>query len=108
MREKHEQELVTLHEKLKNAQKNLQEKNVEINEIRSQLELVCKGHEKVIFERTETINHLNAKLHDCQQNYAYLLTKSSLESSNQIEIKQQLTNMTQDKEKLESKCQELQ
>ncbi|CAM4901377.1 unnamed protein product [Rotaria socialis] len=108
MREKHEQELVTLDEKLQNAQKNLQEKNVEINEIRSQLELVCKGNEKVIFERAETINQLNAKLHDCQQNYADLLTKSSLESSNQIEIKQQLTNMTQDKEKLEYKCQELQ
>jgi len=56
----------------------------------------------------ETINHLNEQLHDCQRKYTDLLTKTSLETINQIEIKRQLTHITEDKEKLESKCQELQ
>jgi hypothetical protein len=56
----------------------------------------------------QTMNHLNEQLHDCQQKYSDLLTTTSLDSLNQTDIKRQLTHMTEDKEKLESKCQELQ
>jgi hypothetical protein len=48
----------------------------------------------------ETINHLNEQLHECQQQYTDLL--------NQTEIKRELTCMTEDKEKLECTCRELQ
>ncbi len=56
----------------------------------------------------QTMNHLNEQLHDCQRKYSDLLTTTSLDSLNQTDIKRQLTHMTEDKEKLESKCQELQ
>ncbi len=56
----------------------------------------------------ETINHLNEQLHDSQRKYNDLLTSTSVESINHTEIKRQLTHMNEDKEKLESKCQELQ
>ncbi|CAF4544998.1 unnamed protein product, partial [Rotaria sp. Silwood2] len=107
-REKHEQEIISLNEKLQNIQMNLQEKNVETDELRIQLEITYKNNEKATLERIETINHLNEQLHDCERKYSDLLTTSSLESSNQIETKRQLTTMTEDKEKLEHKCQELQ
>ena len=56
----------------------------------------------------EEINHLNEQLYECQRKYTELLITISLDSYNQTEIKQQLTNMTEDKEKLEYRCQELQ
>jgi hypothetical protein len=56
----------------------------------------------------EIINHLNEQLHDSQRKYTDLLTSNSVESINHTEIKRQLTHMNEDKEKLESKCQELQ
>jgi hypothetical protein len=56
----------------------------------------------------EIINHLNEQLHDFQRKYTDLLTSNSVESINHTEIKRQLTHMNEDKEKLESKCQELQ
>ncbi len=46
-------------------------------------------------------------MHDSQRKYTDLLTTNSLESLHQTEIKQQLIHMTNDKEKLETKCQEL-
>ena len=61
-----------------------------------------------IFERMETISHLNEQLHECQQKYTDLLTTTSLESFNQTEIQRQFTHMTKDKEKLEYTCRELQ
>lgn len=61
-----------------------------------------------MFERIETINHLNEQLHDYQRKYTDLLTTTSLESLNHTELKRKLTHMTEDKTKLESKCQELQ
>ncbi|CAF0906801.1 unnamed protein product [Rotaria sordida] len=67
IREKYEQEIISLNEKLQNIQQNLQEKNVEINELRIQLEVIYKNNEKALSERIETINHLNEQLHDCQQ-----------------------------------------
>lgn len=63
---------------------------------------------QTIFERIETINHLNEQLHDCQRKYSDLLTTTSLDSLDQTDIKRQLTRMTEDKEKLEAKCQGLQ
>jgi hypothetical protein len=50
----------------------------------------------------ETINHLNQQLHDCQKQYSDLLTNKSNDTFHQ------LTRMTEDKEKLEHTCQELQ
>jgi hypothetical protein len=50
----------------------------------------------------ETINHLNQQLHDCQKQYSDLLTNKSNDTF------QQLTRMTEDKEKLEHTCKELQ
>ena len=50
----------------------------------------------------ETINHLNQQLHDCQKQYSDLITNKSNETF------QQLTRMTEDKEKLEQTCEELQ
>jgi hypothetical protein len=56
----------------------------------------------------ETISHLNQQLHDCQRQYTDVLTNKSMDSFNQTEIKRQFTRMTEDKEKLEHTCQELQ
>jgi hypothetical protein len=56
----------------------------------------------------ETISHLNVELHDYQQKYSDLLAKTSLESFNQTEIKRELTHVTEEKEKLEHTCHELQ
>ena len=56
----------------------------------------------------EEINHLNKQLYECQRKYTDLLITISVDSYNQTEIKQQLTNMTEDKEKFEYRCQELQ
>ncbi|CAF0859282.1 unnamed protein product [Rotaria sordida] len=67
IRENYEQEIISLNEKLQNIQQNLQEKNVEINELRIQLEVIYKNNEKALSERIEIINHLNEQLHDCQQ-----------------------------------------
>ncbi|CAF3599269.1 unnamed protein product, partial [Rotaria sordida] len=67
IREKYEQEIISLNKKLQNIQQNLQEKNVEINELRIQLKVIYKNNEKALSERIETINHLNEQLHDCQQ-----------------------------------------
>ncbi len=50
----------------------------------------------------ETINHLNQQLHECQKQYSDLLTNKSNDTFHQ------LTRMTEDKEKLEHTCQELQ
>ncbi len=50
----------------------------------------------------ETINHLNQQLHDCQKQYSDLLTNKSNDTFHQ------LNRMTEDKEKLEHTCQELQ
>ena len=50
----------------------------------------------------ETINHLNQQLHDCQKQYSDLLTNKSNDTF------QQLTRMTEDKQKLEQTCEELQ
>lgn len=50
----------------------------------------------------ETINHLNQQLHECQKQYSDLLTNKSNDTIHQ------LTRMTEDKEKLEHTCQELQ
>ncbi len=61
----------------------------------------------MIFERMETIHHLNEQLHDSQRKYTDLLTTNSSESLQQAEIKQKLIHMTNDKEKFERKCQEL-
>lgn len=55
----------------------------------------------------ETINRLNEQLHDCQRKYTDLLTTTSLESFHQTELKQELIHITNDKEKFETKCQEL-
>lgn len=62
----------------------------------------------MILERIDTINHLNEELRNSQERYVDLLNKTSVESSNQLETQQKLTNITQDKEKLEHQCQELQ
>ncbi|CAF4969536.1 unnamed protein product, partial [Rotaria sp. Silwood1] len=107
IREKHEQEIISFNEKLQNMQMILKEKNVEIDELRVQLDVAYINNEKAILERINTINHLNEQLHDCQQKYSDLLS-TNLESVNQTEIKRQLTNMTEDKEKLKNKCQDLQ
>jgi len=56
----------------------------------------------------ETINHLNEQLQNCQRQYNDLLNTSSLESFNLTEVKRQLNHMTEDKDKLEFTCQELQ
>ncbi|CAF4682471.1 unnamed protein product, partial [Rotaria sp. Silwood1] len=108
IREKHEQEIISFNEKLQNMQMILKEKNVEIDELRVQLDVAYINNEKAILERINTINHLNEQLHDCQQKYSDLLSTNLLESVNQTEIKRQLTNMTEDKEKLKNKCQDLQ
>ena len=50
----------------------------------------------------ETINHLNQQLHECQKQYSDSLTNKSNDTF------QQLTRITEDKEKLEQTCQELQ
>lgn len=50
----------------------------------------------------ETINHLNQQLHECQKQYSDLLTNKSNDSYHQ------LSRITEDKEKLEQTCQELQ
>lgn len=52
----------------------------------------------------ESINQLNEQLHDCQRKYTDLLTKNSI---CQNELQQELTHLTNDKDKLQSKCQEL-
>ncbi|CAF4587858.1 unnamed protein product, partial [Rotaria sp. Silwood1] len=107
-REKHEQEIINLNEKLQITQMNLQEKTIEVDELRIQLESACKNNEKAIFERMETISHLNQQLHDCQRQYTDLLTSKSMDTFNQTETKRQLNRMTEDKEKLENICQEFQ
>jgi hypothetical protein len=56
----------------------------------------------------ETINHLNQQLHDCQRQYTDLLTTKSMDTFSQTDIKKQLTRMTEDKEKLEHTCEDLQ
>jgi hypothetical protein len=56
----------------------------------------------------ESISHLNQQLHDCQRQYTDLLTSKSMETFNQTDTKRQLTRLTEDKEKLEHTCQELQ
>ncbi len=56
----------------------------------------------------ETINHLNEQLQDRQRQYNDLLNTSSLESFNLTEVKRKLNHMTEDKDKLEFQCQELQ
>ncbi len=56
----------------------------------------------------ETINHLNQQLHECQKQYTDLLSNKSIDTYNQTETKRQLTRMTEDREKLEHTCQELQ
>lgn len=56
----------------------------------------------------ETISHLNQQLHDCQRQYTDLLTSKSVDTFNQTETKRQLTRMTEDKENLETTCQDLQ
>ena len=56
----------------------------------------------------ETITHLTEQLHDSQRQYAELVTKNTLESFSHTESKRQLTRVTEEKEKLEVKCQELQ
>ncbi len=63
---------------------------------------------KALRERFETINHLNEQLQNCQRQYNDLLNTSSLESFNLTEVKRQLNHMTEDKDKLEFTCQELQ
>ena len=55
----------------------------------------------------ESINQLNEQLHDCQRKYTDLLTNSSVESRRQNGLQQELTHLTNDKDKLQSKCQEL-
>lgn len=56
----------------------------------------------------ESINHLNAQLFDFQQKYTDLLTTNSTDLSNQEELKRQLVLLTEDKEKLERTCNDLQ
>ena len=56
----------------------------------------------------ETISHLNQQLHDCQRQYTDLLTNKSMDTFNQTETKRQLTRLTEDKEKLEQTCEDLQ
>ncbi|UJR09139.1 hypothetical protein I4U23_013386 [Adineta vaga] len=107
-REKHEQEMLNLNEKLQITQMNLQEKTTEVDELRIQLETACKNNEKAIFERMESISHLNQQLHDCQRQYTELLTSKSMDSFNQTETKRQFTRLNDEKEKLEYTCQELQ
>ena len=55
----------------------------------------------------ESVNQLNEQLHDCQRKYTDLLTNSSVESRRQNGLQQELTHLTNDKDKLQSKCQEL-
>lgn len=98
---------------------------MEVDELRAQLETACKNNEKVrravckilndccssvqaIFERMESISHLNQQLHECQRQYTELLTSKSMETFNQTENKRQLTRLTEEKEKLELTCQEFQ
>ncbi|UJR37060.1 hypothetical protein I4U23_029765 [Adineta vaga] len=107
-REKYEEEILSLNEKLQNIHMNLQEKAVESDELRAQLELAYKTNDKTIFEQVETIAHLTEELHNSQRQYTDLLAKNSLESSAHNESKRQLTRVTEDKDKLEHKCQELQ
>ncbi|CAF1465550.1 unnamed protein product, partial [Adineta ricciae] len=107
-REKHEQEMLNLNEKLQITQMNLQEKTMEVDELRAQLETACKNNEKAIFERMESISHLNQQLHECQRQYTELLTSKSMETFNQTENKRQLTRLTEEKDKLELTCQEFQ
>ncbi|CAF1662881.1 unnamed protein product [Rotaria magnacalcarata] len=107
-REKHEQEMINMNEKLQITQMNLQEKTIEVDELRIQLETACKNNEKAIFERMETISHLNQQLHDCQRQYTDLLTTKSMDTFNQTETKRQLNRMTEEREKFENTCQELQ
>ncbi|CAF4645878.1 unnamed protein product, partial [Rotaria magnacalcarata] len=51
-REKHEQEMINMNEKLQITQMNLQEKTIEVDELRIQLETACKNNEKVIIKQT--------------------------------------------------------
>ncbi|CAF3549990.1 unnamed protein product [Adineta steineri] len=106
--EKYEHEIISLNEKLHNIQMNLQEKNVVVDEFRTQLDTASKNNEKIVCEHLETIHHLNDQLQQYQRQYTDLLTKSSLESFNHPEVKQHLNRITEDKDKLEFKCQELQ
>lgn len=46
-REKHEQEMLTINEKLQISQMNLQEKTSEVDELRVQLDSACRANEKV-------------------------------------------------------------
>ncbi|CAF1253495.1 unnamed protein product [Adineta steineri] len=107
-REKHEQEILNLNEKLQMIQMNLQEKTTEVDELRMQLETACKNNEKAIFERMESISNLNQRLHDCQRQYTDLLSSKSMETFNETETKRQLMRLTEEKEKVEYTCQELQ
>ncbi|CAF0961993.1 unnamed protein product, partial [Didymodactylos carnosus] len=108
MKEKHEHEIIALKEKLQVTQMNLQEKNVELDDLRAQLDVACKNNERAIFERMETINRLNQQLHECQRQYSDLLTNKSMENLNQSEMKRQLKRITDEKEKMEQTCQILQ
>ena len=56
----------------------------------------------------ETINHLNQQLHDCQRQYTDLLTTKSMETFNQTDGKRQVSRLTDEKDKLEHTCQDLQ
>ncbi|CAF0850375.1 unnamed protein product [Adineta ricciae] len=108
LQEEHEKGVLSLNEKLQDIHMNLQEKAVENDELRAQLELSYKTNERTVFEQMETITHLTEQLHDSQRQYTELLTKNSLESFSHTESKRQLTRVTEEKEKLELKCQELQ
>jgi len=46
-REKHEQEIINLNEKLQITNMNLQEKTTEVDELRVQLDSACRTNEKV-------------------------------------------------------------
>ncbi|CAF1243822.1 unnamed protein product [Adineta ricciae] len=108
LQEEHEKEVLSLNEKIQDIHMNLQEKAVENDELRAQLELSYKTNERTVFEQMETIAHLTEQLHDSQRQYTELLTKNSLDSFSHTESKRQLIRVTEEKEMLELKCQELQ
>lgn len=81
---------------------------MEVDDLRIQLESACKTNEKVMMERIETINRLNQQLHDCQRQYSDLLTSKSVDNTQHIDLKRQLTRLTEEKAQLEQTCEELQ